>query len=144
MAGIVVGIDGSADAYQALDWAVAEAERRDVPLTAVTVVPLVSVLGPARAPILKPADDETLKAAATATTTAVEKAAAGREVPFSVRAATGAPAEILLRASAGADLLVVGSRGQGGFARLLLGSVSSQVVHHANCPTVVIPSRRPN
>jgi nucleotide-binding universal stress UspA family protein len=141
MAGIVVGVDGSADAQVALEWAVAEAERRNAPLTVITVVPLVAVHGQPRAPILKPADDETLKAAATATTVAVEKATAGREISVSVRAATGAPAEILLKASADADLLVVGSRGRGGFARLLLGSVSSQVVHHTNCPTVVVPSR---
>ena len=72
---------------------------------------------------------------------ASEEATIGREVTHSVRAVTGAPAEILLNASADAEMLVVGSRGNGGFGRLLLGSVSSQVVHHADCPVVVIPSR---
>ena len=64
----------------------------------------------------------------------------GETVPeVTVSVATGDAAEELLQASRDADLLVVGSRGSGGFARLLLGSVSSQVTHHAECPVVVIP-----
>jgi nucleotide-binding universal stress UspA family protein len=59
-----------------------------------------------------------------------------------VTAVTGDPAEELVRASHDADLLVVGARGSGSFARLLLGSVSSKVTHHAACPTVVIPDAR--
>jgi nucleotide-binding universal stress UspA family protein len=59
-----------------------------------------------------------------------------------VSVATGQPAEELVMASRNADLLVVGSRGTGGFTRLLLGSVSSQVVHHAASPVVVIPAAR--
>jgi nucleotide-binding universal stress UspA family protein len=54
-----------------------------------------------------------------------------------VRSVSGSPAEELIKAAAGADLLVVGARGSGGFARLLMGSVSSQVTHHAPCPVVI-------
>jgi nucleotide-binding universal stress UspA family protein len=57
-----------------------------------------------------------------------------------VRAVSGLPSEVLLDAAAGADMIVVGSRGAGGFKRLLLGSVSSQVSQHAHCPVVVIPA----
>jgi nucleotide-binding universal stress UspA family protein len=53
------------------------------------------------------------------------------------------PAEALVEASSDADLLVVGSRGRGGFKQMLLGSVSHAVVLHAVCPVVVVPSRRP-
>ena len=58
---------------------------------------------------------------------------------ISVRAEIGLAARVLIEASRDADLLVVGSRGTGGFARTLLGSVTQQVVQHAECPVVVVP-----
>jgi nucleotide-binding universal stress UspA family protein len=51
----------------------------------------------------------------------------------------GAPAPVLLEAAKGADLLVVGMRGHGGFVGLLLGSVSQQCAHHAPCPIAIVP-----
>jgi nucleotide-binding universal stress UspA family protein len=54
----------------------------------------------------------------------------------------GAPARVLLEEADDADLLVVGSRGLGGFRGLLLGSVSQQCSHHAPCPVVVVPHER--
>jgi nucleotide-binding universal stress UspA family protein len=59
-------------------------------------------------------------------------------VPIEQVLVEGAPARALMRASEDADLLVVGSRGLGGFKRLLLGSVSSQVAHHSRCPVVIV------
>ena len=55
----------------------------------------------------------------------------------------GTPASALIAASAAADLLVVGSRGLGGFRGLLLGSVSQQCAYHAGCPVVIVRSRAP-
>ncbi|GAB3979497.1 hypothetical protein GCM10029978_075030 [Actinoallomurus acanthiterrae] len=141
MGGIVVGVDGSADSQFALEWAVVEAERWKVPLTVITVAPRMVTVG-AGAPMLGTVDQELLQAMREAARAAVEKAVVGHEVSIKVRAIAGVAAEELLNASEDADMLVVGSRGHGGFARLLLGSVSSQCVHHAGCPIVVIPSRR--
>ena len=69
---------------------------------------------------------------------------AGEPAPSSVtvRAVSGIAAQELIKASTDSDLVVVGSRGGGGFARLMLGSVSTQVVSHAACPVVVIPPDR--
>jgi nucleotide-binding universal stress UspA family protein len=72
----------------------------------------------------------------------VAKETGGTAPEVTVSAVTGDAAEELVNASRDADMLVVGSRGSGGFARLLMGSVSSQVTHHAECPVVVVPATR--
>ena len=145
MAGITVGIDGSHDAHRALEWAMREAAVRHVPLTVVTVHE-VAVSGWTGQPIIFPADQADLQKARQAAEETVAKAAAqlGESQPASVtvRAVNGSPAQELIEASRDADLLVVGSRGGGGFARLMLGSISQKVVHHAHCPVVVVPGPR--
>jgi nucleotide-binding universal stress UspA family protein len=63
------------------------------------------------------------------------------DVEIERRVIEGAAAAVLVEESRGADLLVVGSRGHGGFAQLLLGSVSQQCAHHAECPVVIVRPR---
>jgi len=144
MSRIVVGIDGSPNAQRALEWAVMEAAVRRVPLTVITVYSsVVSFWGGA---IELPPDQTVADRAREDAREAADKALAlaGDEQPESVtvEAISGLPADELIRASQDADLIVVGSRGTGGFARLLLGSVGTQVAHQAHCPTVIIPADR--
>ena len=145
MAGITVGIDGSHDAHRALEWAMREAAVRHVPLTVVTVHE-VAVSGWTGQPIVFPVDQADVEKVRQAAEEMVAKAAGqlGESQPASVtvRAVNGFPAQELIEASRDADLLVVGSRGGGGFARLMLGSISQKVVHHAHCPVVVVPGPR--
>jgi nucleotide-binding universal stress UspA family protein len=143
MAGILVGVDGSDNSRRALVWAVQEAARRHLSLRVLTVRP----------PALRPAthifwnipddlEEEEPDGERKAVQDFVSLVAreTGDAIPeITVELVTGDPAEQLIRASREAELLVVGRRGSGGFASLMLGSVSSKVTHHAACPTVVIP-----
>ena len=143
MPGIIVGIDGSAHSLKALEWAITEAAIRHAPLTVLTVHQAVAgyFAAPAQYPGDQDLTDQAREVAQKETDDILGKVGEGSRLPsVTVRAVNGLPAEELLRASAGADMLVVGSRGAGGFARLLLGSVSTQVTHHAHCPVVVIPA----
>jgi nucleotide-binding universal stress UspA family protein len=142
MPGIIVGIDGSDHARHALEWAIREAAVRHAPLTVFTVEQ--AVVGYWGSPALYPGDadlaEQGRKMAQEETDSVLEKIGSeSRPASVTVRGATGLPAEALLEAAADADMLVVGSRGAGGFKRLLMGSVSTQVTHHAPCPVVVIP-----
>jgi len=145
MSGLIVGIDGSHDSHRALEWAMQEAAARHAPLTAVAVHN-VAASGWTGNPIILPADEPALVEARQAAQELVTKAAAGldgtKPASVTVRTVNGFPAQELIEASRDADLLVVGSRGGGGFARLMLGSVSDQVVRHAHCPVVVVPGPR--
>ena len=142
MSGIIVGIDGSTHSERALGWAVHEAGIRQVPLKVITIYRRnVSHWGAGA--ITDPQDSAVLvqarQAAQDATDKALANAGDARPTSVSVQAVGGVPAEELINASTDADMIVVGSRGAGGFARLHLGSVGSQVVHHAHCPIVIIP-----
>jgi nucleotide-binding universal stress UspA family protein len=140
MPGIIVGIDGSDHSHRALEWAMNEAAIRQGPLT-VIIAHEVSV-GYWGGSISYPEDhalsERARKAAQEATDKAVAQLGESRPASVTVRAVSGSPAEELVSASSGADLLVVGSRGGGGFTRLLMGAVSSQVAHHAQCPVVIV------
>jgi nucleotide-binding universal stress UspA family protein len=133
---IVVGIDGSPGARKALAWAVDEARRREATLEAVHVwhTPYVDGYGYASAAL----DPVAMEVAARALADeAVEPHR--HDAHIEVHVICGSPAATLVHEAKDAELLVVGSRGRGGFTGLLLGSVSQQVVHHAPCPVVVVP-----
>lgn len=143
---IVVGVDGSECASAALAFAVAEAALRRARLVVVAVweVP-PAVYGGGFAPAL---DAETLhgfsegaRGIAEAAVVAAKKAQPS--VVCEAKAVEGQAAAVLLQEASDATLIVVGNRGRGGFASLLLGSVSQQVVHHAACPVVVVRSQHP-
>ena len=146
MAGIIVGVDGSDHSRRALGWAMHEAVKHRLPLTVMSIHP-----PPAR-PATSiywgvhnyPENSFDPELARMAVQEFVDKVGGeiGEAPEITVSVGTGDAAEELVKASRDADMLVVGSRGGGGFARLLMGSVSSQVVHHASCPVVVIPGAR--
>ena len=140
MSGIFVGVDGSHHSQAALDWAMREAGTRHAPLTVITVHEIaVSGWGGS---LEFPADEVMREQERKAVQEAVDKTAAqlGDAAPpeITVQAVLGQPAPQLIEASKDADLLVVGSRGTGGFARLLMGSVSTQVAEHAQCPVTIV------
>jgi nucleotide-binding universal stress UspA family protein len=145
MPGILVGVDGSDHSRRALEWAMREAAHHDVPLTVMTVHP-----GPVRPatqiywdiPNL-PEDSHNLEHIRAAVEQFTDKVAneLGEAAPeITVDVTRGDPAHELVNASHDCDMIVVGSRGSGAWAQLLLGSVSSKVTHHAACPVVVIPA----
>ena len=145
MSGIIVGLDGSAHSERTLAWAVKEAAARNAPLTVLAVHPVVSNHWTGH-PVIYPEDRPEVEkmrlAAQEMTQKAVSQAGEPGPASVTVRAVSGLTAVELINASREADLIVVGSRGGGGFAKLRLGSVSSQVVHHAQCPAVVISGDR--
>jgi nucleotide-binding universal stress UspA family protein len=140
MAGIVVGVDGSGHSRRALERAAAEAAAHHAPLTVLTVHQAVrDVYGK---PSHYPEDDANTgkaKEAAQAETDQVLAGLGSKPESVTVTAVHGLPVDELIKASQGADMLVLGRRGGGGFARLTMGSVTSQVAHHAHCPVLIVP-----
>ncbi|MEV0402638.1 universal stress protein [Actinoallomurus sp. NPDC050550] len=143
---IVVGVDGSHHAMNAVDWAAAEAGRRRLPLRIVHIttgwergdIPAYrghgSMAPPPETPGLKVLD------------VAEERARTFALVEIERRLGVGPVPGTLLQESADGALLVLGQRGTGTFTRLLLGSVSRQAAEHARCPVVIVPTdtdRRP-
>ncbi|HEY8474456.1 MAG TPA: universal stress protein [Natronosporangium sp.] len=140
---VVVGVDDAADAAQAVGFGFDQAAARGVELVVVRAwqpppVPWRSDLRP----LVYDADE----LAAAERRLAADAAASWREkypeVPVQIRLMPGSPAHALITASADAQLVVVGSRGRGGFRGLLLGSVARQLIHHAHCPVAVVRTAR--
>lgn len=138
---IVVGVEGSGGARAALRWAIEEARFRDAVVEVVTAylptyvpaapdfgfVPLdpVNLVGE-----IEKMQDEVI----TSVTSSVDT----EDVVIERRLVKGRAADTLISAAEGADMLVVGDRGRGGFRGLLLGSVSQQVAQHSQCPVVIV------
>jgi nucleotide-binding universal stress UspA family protein len=151
VAAVVVGVDGSAGAAEALRWAVAEARLRKAQLRIVhawtygyTGMPVggFGAMGGFESYVSLGIDAADLqRAAEDLLEKVISEVAGGVEgVEIARQVVAGAAAQVLIGAAVGADLLVVGSRGHGGFVGLMLGSVSQQCVHHAPCPVVVVHS----
>ena len=136
----VVGVDGSSCAENALHWAVVNAPGRATGLELVTAWQTPAV---AAYPMSSPTpvfDDAELRATAASELAAVADRFRDQvDVPVDTALGHGGAAEVLLAAGEQAGMLVLGSRGRGGFARLLLGSTSTQCATHATVPTVVVP-----
>ena len=141
MPGIVVGVDGSGHSRKALERAAAEAAAHGAPLTVLVIHQAVrDVYGSASHYGDDAALTEKAKEAAQAETDQVLAAAGSQPASVTVTAVHGLPADELIKASQGADMIVLGRRGMGGFARLLMGSVTNQVAQHAQCPVLIVPS----
>jgi nucleotide-binding universal stress UspA family protein len=140
MQSIVIGVDGSEGGKTALEFAAHEAAAHRVTLRVVCAwdVPYSVYAGG----FVPPADlRETVQRDAETTARLAAEFASELEPSIYVEheAVEGHPSEVLVKEAADALLIVVGSRGHGGFASMLLGSVSHEVAQHATCPVVIVP-----
>jgi nucleotide-binding universal stress UspA family protein len=143
MGTIVVGVDGSEESKAALRWAIEEARLRDAAVRAVHAWSVYPALYPGTP--IRASDWEEVRADADKFVEDFVAEVAGNPGDVELAAVAvqgdGTAAHGLIEAAEGAELLVVGSRGLGGFTGLLLGSVSQQCVHHAPCPVVIVRPR---
>lgn len=136
---VVVGVDGSPQSSKALAFAADEARMRKATLKVVEAWSFPTFAAGAYVPagayedfpedVASSLDAQVAEVLGTQPAVAVEKVVE-----------EGATAQVILEVAKGAELLVVGSRGRGGFTGLLLGSVSNQVAHHASCPVAIVRS----
>ena len=143
---VVVAVDGSAGSKAAVKFALEDATRRGVPVEAVIAYRApdlwseYSALSSGEEARLQQTLHSDAEKKARAVVDEVAGELTGPLPDVHVRAAQGAAADVLIRESDGADLLVVGSRGHGGFHTMLLGSTSMQCAMHATCPVTVVHS----
>jgi nucleotide-binding universal stress UspA family protein len=135
---VVVGIDGSPSSRHALRFAAEEARQRAAQLTVVTSFDVPDMLWLGHAVATTALDDRLAVAQRAARKVVDEELTDQTGLSIDVIATTTPATVALVDRSAGADLLVVGSRGRGGFRGLVMGSVSMQCVLHARCPVAVV------
>jgi nucleotide-binding universal stress UspA family protein len=143
MRNIVVGVDGSEPARRALSWAVDEAKIRGCEVVAIYAW-TYPIVPPSIDGVIAPLPDFEIEEEAKGVLDREIKEVTGGsdEVKIQRRFVRKHPVTALLSASESADMLVIGSRGLGGFSGLMLGSVGQQCVHHAYCPVVIVPHER--
>ena len=134
---VVVGVDGSEPSYQALRWAAKIADASGAHIDAVAAWQYSIPFGWTN-PSWDPRADMEKVLSET-----VHAALGERPPDMNLVVCEGNPARVLLEKSAGALMVVVGSRGHGGFAGLMLGSVSTAITQHASCPVLVIRGDKP-
>ncbi len=139
---IVVGVDGSDGAVEALRFALEEARLHGTAVKAVNAWHIPpAAYGAGWAPAVMDFEGYQKLAKSGLDKSLEEAGAAESGIEVSTVVEEGSPAHVLCREAQGAELLVVGSRGLGGFRGLMLGSVSQQCAHHAPCPVVIVPTR---
>jgi nucleotide-binding universal stress UspA family protein len=138
---IVVGVDGSEGSRRALRWALEEARCRRLSLVAVGVWESPYEYGFDEVPPPPGRERELAETARHRLEAALEEVGeeARAGVAIEARVVEGRPAKVFCELSDEASLLVLGARGHGGFAGLLLGSVSTECAHHSRCPVVIVP-----
>ncbi|WP_423463049.1 universal stress protein [Promicromonospora sp. MS192] len=138
---VLVGVDGSAASLHALDWATAYAHRVGWSLHIVCSYSLPSFTAASLDGGYAALDDTTIQEGAKSVLAEAEARVADAGVRATTEVATGDAAGVLVELSADYGLAVVGTRGRGGFTERLLGTVSSALPAHAQCPVVVVPLR---
>jgi nucleotide-binding universal stress UspA family protein len=136
---IVVGVDGSPGSHKALSWAAAEAADHGADLIVVNV--WEHTLPPPTGSVSvseRYVPDESQRTADDLVKLIKEELGENPPIPVQPRVKQGNPAKVLIDQAADADLLVVGTRGHGGFRGLVLGSVSQHVAGYAKCPVAVV------
>jgi nucleotide-binding universal stress UspA family protein len=147
---IVVGVDGSDGSRLALRWAAEEARLRSAKLIAVIAWHVSSFWlglaesGMAPSPADVALDEQAAEREASSRLQRIVAEVLGDDpdIPIETKVLEGAAAPVLISQAREADLLVVGTRGLGGFRGLLLGSVSQHLSHHAPCPLVIVPAQK--
>jgi nucleotide-binding universal stress UspA family protein len=122
---------------KSLDWALDEAALRNTSVTVLAVAPAAASIWGITGQF-DPAPETQQKVKEAAEQIVKEAAHRHGDQQVTVTSLSGVPADELVKASENADLVVVGARGAGGFARLSMGSVSNAVAHHARCPVVIV------
>lgn len=136
---VVVGVDGSEDSKAALKWAVEFGQRYETPVEALAVWDIPTSYGYLAA---YAESGEKIEARTRELLEETVTEAVGADSNVIRKTERGHPASTLVEASAAAQLLVLGTRGHGAFAGMLLGSVSQHCVAHSKCPFVVVPSEK--